>query len=234
MKKRIFIGIYIIMLLICMKLAFNLIYSSIVNYRYHKGEYEVTMKPLLAFNWNEPYVAHYNQGNIYYKKANYEDAILQYKEALSHSMPQEKECSVRINLALAVIGTLPEDYDSYENIETSLETLLSAREILLEKECATETGDGHSKEAEQLKEEIDAMIRQLKQQSESENEKETQEGEGSEEEKEKKEPEDSYEADVKKTLQERQSKANRERNETMEWQEETKADYNFDLDGYIW
>lgn len=232
MKKKILTGIYIAMLLFCAKLAFNFIYNTVVIYHYHQYDYAVTMKPLLRFNWSQPYIAHYNQGNIYYKNGSYEDAILSYQEALSLNPPKEKECAIRINLALAMLGTMEEDYASYENADVSLEILTGARDVLLEKECATENGDGHSETAEQLKEEIEAMISQLQQQSESE----TESGEDTDKENEEKqqEVEDTFEDDVKKALQEKQSKANKERRASIESYEEMEKDYNFDDDGYIW
>lgn len=232
MKKRILIGIYIVLLLICGKLAFNFGYNEIVVAAYHQYNYSVTMKPLLIFNWSEPYIAHYNQGNIYYQNFSYEDAILSYREALGANPPEEKECDIRINLALAMLGTMEEEYEAPENVETSLEILLGAKEVLLEEDCATENGDGHNETAEQLKEEIEAMIAKLKEQSEMEQEEKGDEDEGKDEEQRTKE--DEFEEDVKKTLQERQSEANQERSEALEYYEELEKDYNFDSDGYIW
>lgn len=228
MKKKILISIYIVMLLLCGKLAFNYIYNGIVIYRYHQYDYSVNVKPLLVFNWSEPYVAHYNQGNIYYKNNRFEDAISSYERALELYPPEEKECAIRINLALAMLGTMDEDYSAPEHVDTSLEILREARDVLLEKGCAAENGDGHSETAEQLKEEIEAMMEQLEQKSESEPEK------NEETEEEKEETEDTFEDDVKKALQEKQSKANQERKESLDYYEEFEKDYNFDADGYIW
>ena len=232
MKKKILIGIYIVMLLICGKLAFNYIYNLAVTYCYHQNNYSVTMKPLFVLNLSEPYIAHYNQGNLYYKNNRFEDAITSYKKALELNPPKEKECAIRINLALAMLGTMDEDYAAPENVDTSLEILKGARAVLLEKDCATENGDGHSETAEQLKEEIDALIEQLEQQSTSQSEPE--EDEKTEEENQQQEAEDEFEDNVKKALQEKQSKANQERQESIEYYEELDKDYNFDADGYIW
>ena len=46
--------------------------------------------------------------------------------------------------------------------------------------------------------------------------------------------EDAFEEDVKKALQEKQSEANQERSEAMDYYEDMDKDYNFDSDGYIW
>ena len=232
MKKKILIGVYIIMLLVCGKQAFNYIYNAVVIYCYHQNNYSVNTKPLLVYNWLEPYVPHYNQGNIYYKNNRFEDAITSYKEALELNPPKDKECSIRINLSLSMLGTMDEEYAAPENVDTSLEILKGARDVLLEEDCATENGDGHSETAEQLKEEIEAMIEQLENQSEPASDPE--EEEKKEEDNNQKEAEDEFEDNVKKALQEKQSKANQERQESMEYYEEFDKDYNFDSDGYIW
>lgn len=232
MKKKILIGIYIIMLLFCCKLAFNYIYNGIVTYNYHQYNYSVNVKPLLVFNWSEPYIAYYNQGNIYYRNSRFEDAITSYEEALELRPPKERECSIRINLALAMLYTMDEDYAAPKHVDTSLEILKGAREVLLAEGCATENGDGHNETAEQLKEEIEAMIEQLEQQPETDSQEneETKEEEKQEE----VEEEDSFEEDVKKKLQEQQSKANQERKESIDYYEDIDRDYNFDSDGQIW
>lgn len=232
MKKKILIAIYILIFLICGKLAFNYIYNEVVIYHYHQGDNTITVNPLLIFNWSEPYIAYYNQGNIYYKNDGFVDAITSYEKALEMNPPQEKECSIRINLALAMLGTMPEDYYNPENVDVSLKILKEARDILLEKKCATEDGKGHSVTAEQLKVEIEALIKQLEQQS-AEGEK-TGTDKEIEEEKQSKEEEDAFEEDVKKKLRENQSKANQERKESLDYYEDLDKEYNFDIEGDIW
>ena len=226
------IGIYIVMLFVCFKLAFNYFYNAVVIYRYNNYDYSVNVSPLLICNWFESYVAHYNNGNIYYKNDRYEDAITEYQKALEGNPPQKKECAIRINLALAMLKTLGEDYNEPEHIEDSILILKEARDVLLEENCATENGDGHSATAEQLKEEIEAMIRELEEKKESE--ADTEDADDTQEAQEQKEAEDAFEEDVKKALQERQSEANKERKQSMDYYENFDKDYNFDYDGYIW
>lgn len=237
MKKRILIGIYIVLLLVCFELVFNYAYNAIVIYRYNQSDYTSGVELLTIFNWNEPYVAYYNQGNIYYQNESYVNAIESYEKALELNPPKEKECSIRINLALAMLATMGEDYAEPENVESSLEVLRAAKEVLLEEDCATEAGDGHSETAEQLKEEIEAMIEQLEQPPEQEPEqgdgKESEDEEQTDSTEEKTE-EDSFEEDVKKAIKEKQSKANKERQENLDYYEDFDKDYNFDSDGYIW
>lgn len=236
MKKRILTGIYIVLLLVCFELVFNYVYNAIVIYRYNQSDYSSGTEPLTVFNWNEPYVVYYNQGNIYYKNESYADAIESYEKALELNPPKEKECSIRINLALAMLATMEEDYAAPDNVEASLEILRAAQDVLLEEDCATEAGDGHSETAEQLKEEIEAMIEQLEQQQ---SEPEPEDGKESEDEKktdstEEQTEEDAFEEDVKKAIQEKQSKANRERQQNLDYYEDFDKDFNFDSDGYIW
>ncbi|MBO5087327.1 MAG: hypothetical protein J6C01_01520 [Lachnospiraceae bacterium] len=236
MGKKIFIGLYVILLLVCGNLVFNFIYNSIVVYAFNHTDYKVTMSPILMFNWSEPYIAHYNQGNLYYKEGYYADAVESYYKALEYKVPQERECSIRINIALALAKSLGDDYADPANVENSLMTLYAARDVLLEKECATDAGDGHSEQAQKLKEEIDAIIKELEeqQQSQQEQDSEQKDEENTKKSEEQKKQEDSFEEDVKKAIQEKKAKANKERQEGLQYYEEMEQDYNFDNDGMIW
>lgn len=236
MGKKIFIGVYVILLLICGNLVFNFIYNSIVVYAYNHTDNKVTMSPILMFNWSEPYIAHYNQGNLYYKEGSYAEAVDSYNKALEYDMPQERECSVRINIALALLKTLGDDYAAPDNVENSLQVLYAARDVLLEKDCATEAGGGHSQTAEKLKEEIDAIIKELEEQQQSQEEQDSgQDGEDTKKKQEEQQKqEDAFEEDVKKAIEEKKAKANKERQENLQYYEDQELDYNFDFDGQIW
>ncbi|MBQ4057681.1 MAG: tetratricopeptide repeat protein [Lachnospiraceae bacterium] len=250
MKKRILIGIYIMMLLVCVELVFNCVYNGIIVYCYKNANYTMIVEPLMVFNWNEPYIAYYNKGNICYQKENYLDAIEAYNMALKKNPPEEKECAIRINIALTMLATIKDSYQNPTYVDECLTVLYEAREVLLENGCATAEGEGHSKKAEQLREEIEAMINELEQkQSESEDQKEsdsTEETEASTEEvteeetteeettEEKQQEEDSSEEDIEKKMKERQSKANKERQENLQQHNEFDFEFDFDSDGLIW
>lgn len=251
MKKRILIGIYIMMLLVCVELVFNCVYNGIIVYCYKNANYTMIVEPLMVFNWNEPYIAYYNKGNICYQKENYLDAIEAYNMALKKNPPEEKECAIRINIALTMLATIKDSYQNPTYVDECLTVLYEAREVLLENGCATAEGEGHSKKAEQLREEIEAMINELEQkQSESEDDKKsedekesdsTEETEDSTEEvteeettEEKQQEEDSSEEDIEKKMKERQSKANRERQENLQQHNEFDFEFDFDSDGLIW
>lgn len=245
MKKRILIGIYIMMLLVCVELVFNCVYNGIIVYCYKNANYTMIVEPLMVFNWNEPYIAYYNKGNICYQKENYLDAIEAYNMALKKNPPEEKECAIRINIALTMLATIKDSYQNPTYVDECLTVLYEAREVLLENGCATAEGEGHSKKAEQLREEIEAMINELEQkQSESEDQKEsdsTEETEASTEEvteeettEEKQQEEDSSEEDIEKKMKKRQSKANKERQENLQQHNEFDFEFDFDSDGLIW
>lgn len=160
------------------------------------------------------YVFYYNNGNNYYRKMDYTAAIEAYEHALDANPPEEKECSIRVNMALAIIKTIGSDYASPEQIETTIETLKEARDVLLEKDCATEEGDGHSEPAQTLKEEIDAIIEELEKRAEQMNS--SGEDDETEEENKPDEEENTEEQDIKEQLQQNQSDAFLERQEEIQ------------------
>lgn len=229
-KKRLIVCGYILILLALCKPVFNYIYNNIIVNEYNNGNYEVNADALQICNWIQPYIAYYNNGNIYYQNSEYEAAIAEYREALDSNPPRDKECSVRINLALAMVKTLNEDYSSEDNIEYSINTLKEARNVLLEEECATENGDGHSETAEKLKSEIEKMLSELEKNTNNNTGKENEDPKPGNEEK----KEDSYEENIKNVLLEQQAGANEERNKTFEWYEEFNKELNFDPDHPIW
>ena len=160
MKKKIIACICIFMMLVASKLAFNYIYNKYLISQYGKGNYDISMQPLFSCNWVQPYLPHYNAGNMYYEKGEYKLAIKEYKQAMKRE-PKEHICDIRVNLALAMIATLPEEYASEENIENTIKVLNEARDILIEDGCAAKEGDGHDDEATKLKKEIDNILESL-------------------------------------------------------------------------
>lgn len=178
------------------------------------------------------YIFIYNTGNNRYERMDYAGAIESYEQALAAHPPHFKECSVRVNLALAMIYNMGEAWAAPENVENSIQTLMAAREILLEDECATEEGDGHSEPAQQLKEEIDKLLEQLQQQQNpnpDDSENNTDGGTGSE-------PpiDEETEQQIQEELQNIQTGSYNERQEYLEIEEEMDADVNYDPDAKIW
>ena len=131
---------------------------------------------LTTANLNEDYLPYYNMGNVHYKNEDYDKAITEYKKALEKDPPKYKECPVRINLALAMLKKINFDNLNTPNkIEGALRQLRAARAVLVEDGCANPDDDGgHSPEAEQLKKDIDEMIKQLEQQQQQQQQQEDQ------------------------------------------------------------
>lgn len=166
MKKVLFV-IYIILVLILSKLIVSFCINENFISNYKSGKYdEGTVKSLLVLNIPQPCVAHYNYGNVLYKNGNYDIAIEQYNRALELFPSKEEECSIRINLALAMLKKIDEKDDSEDNKIVTLQILNNARNVLCENGCANKNDDkGHSAEAERLKKDIDKRIKELEEQT---------------------------------------------------------------------
>ncbi len=163
MKKSIFIIVYVLTILILIKLLFNTITNTILINKYKDGDYsEQTAYALTMLNFPEGYVADYNLGNILYKKGDYNGAIEQYKKALDRNVPKRKECSIRINYALSICNMVHVDENNNESIENAIKEYEKAIDILTKQDCANDEGNGHSKNAQQLKEDIEKEIERLK------------------------------------------------------------------------
>lgn len=216
-------------------LTFNYCYNEFIISKYDEHDYSYNDDAIVHTSIFEAYKAYYNNGNIHYQKGEYEEAIEDYKQALECNPPHDGvECDIRVNLALAIIGTLPEDYSAPANIEQSITTLEEARDYLLEEDCAMNEEDGHDEDAQKLKEEIDKLIEQLKQQQNGgggsnnndkpKEEEETNTDDGS----------DDAEQEIKETLQEIQQNAHEEREDTMQLYEEMDSNADYNWGGEVW
>jgi len=164
MKKRhVFLIIAILAFIAISILSFNSIYNFILVRNYKDGDHTMSADPLQNINLYQEYVAYYNAGNVAYEKHDYKGAIENYKKALSFNPPEDKECPIRVNLVLASLNKF--DWTGETKIQPDeLRTALEAgREILLEKGCATDNNDGHDKDAQQLKNDIDKLLEYLDQ-----------------------------------------------------------------------
>lgn len=135
-----------------------------------KGKYHYGLeKSLTTLNFPDGYVVWYNLGNYYYMKEDFKEAEDDYYRTIERGIPYLKECPVKVNLALAMIGQLTdEEWDAFfddsseemsaeaRNVEKSL---ITARTILIEDGCAHEDDeDGHDEQAQILKDEIDELL----------------------------------------------------------------------------
>ena len=176
MNKKLVKISYIVLAVILVKLLLNLIGMNYLIEKYENGRYLRTFaKSFLLFNFQEPYVARYNLGNIYYQDRDYEKAISEYKKALSTSIPEKKECNIRINYALSICKTVDLDEEDESSINQAIQTYESAIVVLVEDECATRDGTGHNQTAEELRQDIQDEIDRLKQKKSSSKPKESDE-----------------------------------------------------------
>ena len=176
MKKRIMIAAYTIVALLLIKFAFTYWYNEWVISKYEEGDYTENFSLLEAFNFTERYIVYYNNGNVMYQNKDYEAAIEYYEQALEEDPPEGKECPIRINLALAKLQLLGEDYLTEEKIDKTIKILKDCLDILSEEDCANDDGDGHDNRAQRLYDEIKEMLEQAQQEKEQqEKEKEEQE-----------------------------------------------------------
>jgi tetratricopeptide (TPR) repeat protein len=163
--KTVLLGLITVALFI---LAATLVWRLAVNHSFisdYKRQVYASDKEdqLLKMNSPESYLPYYNLGNVSYKNGDYNAAIAYYNKALENDPPKNRECLIRINLALSMCNTIDFYHiDSKEKVDTTLIVLYKARDILTEKGCASEEGhDGHNADAQQLKEDIDRLIEQL-------------------------------------------------------------------------
>lgn len=158
-----------------------MIARSIVNaavlLSYNHGTYVEIPEYLLTYlPFGENYVALYNLGNIEYRLGNYGDAVYCYMRALASDPPErDEECRIRVNLAFSMCHTIDFDHldlSDSEAVKQAVTILENARGVLTEHECASEpvgSDDGHYRDADLLKHDIDEMLEKLKK-SQSENE----------------------------------------------------------------
>ena len=146
----------------------NEIFRTRYNHKIYSEDYE---KSLLKMNIPEGYLPYYNLGNMYYKKGEYDKAISSYKSALelAPSHRHEKECDIRVNLALAMLAKIDwQNMQTQKDGQRAIKQLKAARNVLTEEGCANpDDPNGHNKEAEQLKADIDKMLEDMQQDSSS-------------------------------------------------------------------
>ncbi|MCL1790440.1 MAG: tetratricopeptide repeat protein [Peptococcaceae bacterium] len=169
--KIAFIIGFVVLCTLAVKLTVTFIYNEAFIAKYRAGDHDPkNMQGLFVLNWPESYVAHYNYGNTMYWKENYDAAIDAYDRALSYNPPFDKECAIRINIALCLLKRIKPDDETQDilsriqNIEKTLDILNTAKEELFKHEdgCAhREDNNGHNETAEQLKADIEKMENEL-------------------------------------------------------------------------
>ena len=145
---------------------------------------------------------HIIYGNVFYNQGQYLYAVAQYEKALKSNVPKYKECKIRINEALAICKTVSVDESNMDSVKNAIKKYELAISVLTEKGCANKNDDnGHSKDAEQLKKDIQKEIDRLKEILKQNNEEPDEGDDDSEEEQEtpKEMKEDSVEQKIQQT-----------------------------------
>ena len=180
LKYILMIGFSIPILVIAVSIIGRVIINHGFVRAYDTAQYKTkSEEKLLYLNFPESYLPYYNLGNVCYEKKEYDKAVGYYQKALKLYPQPDRECSIRINLALALCNTIDfYDLDSQEKIDTALFILYKARDVLLENGWAVEEGEDYrDKDAQQLKEDIDKMIDKLKNPDQSQQQEEQQQEE---------------------------------------------------------
>lgn len=228
--KKVYKIIYIIICVIFLKLFITFCINEYFIAQYNKHKYNESLTEKLFFlNIYQPYVAHYNHGNVLYNKGKYDEAIEEYRTALNLFPPEDKECSIRINLALSMLKKLHNEIQSDDEIKEDLSILNEAKNILCEKGCANENDNkGHNRQAQKLKNDIDKRIEELEQMQEQPNQEEEEDDEESNSQEDNKENVE----EVKEQLEEIKEQVMEDRREEIETSIELQ---NWELyDGKTW
>lgn len=220
MKKRIIAAVILCACSVFLLIRYSL--NAVFVNSYHKGIYkDETESRLLNFNYPQAWLPYYNLGNSSYQQGNYDNAIMLYEDALEENPGHPAACSIRVNMALAMLQQIDFENDSSESI---VKQLLAARAVLTEDGCAGETEpDGHSEEAEELKKNIDDMLEQMENQGESDESDESDESEESDEEEQSEESESEEqetsqrEEEIQQQLEDMMQENMEQRQETQEW-----------------
>ncbi len=169
MKKKILLAALCIVVVILLKLICDYVLNTIQVNSYKEEKYNADLAQLVAtLNFNKSRVANYNYGNVLYQKGDYEGAIEQYKNALNTIVPSREECDIRVNYALAICKTVKlekEDETDEAKVQEAIKKYESAIDVLVAVECAHRNdNNGHDKDAQQLKNDIQKEIDRLKNQ----------------------------------------------------------------------
>ena len=220
MKKKCTI-VWGVLIACLMLLVINYVANEIAIKDYSIGIYKKNFFSGLGVL--EPCIAPYNEGNRYYEQGDYENAVKAYQTALKKSPDEQEECNIRINLALAMVKPLDLKEGEAEELIPVLE---AAEEVLCEKGCANDQGTGHDEDAQQLRDEIAALLEELKQdRKEDDNNEKKQDDKKEKDDKKKTE-------DIKEQLLELQQQGTQGRNNKLD---EAKYLSNFDFyDGKTW
>lgn len=157
--RRVIGALWAVLVLVLMVLVVNYASNEAMIRAFNNDKYEKNI--LAALGFTQPYISHYNQGNNYYQQGYYDLAIEEYDKALEYMVPEEAECHIRINKALSMTRPVTKNSINADNIKEKIAILRDAEDVLCENGCAEVDGKGHSKDAQQLVDDIEDFIDEI-------------------------------------------------------------------------
>lgn len=164
MVKKIAIAVWLLTATFLGILVLNYYGNQKLIANYGEGVYQQNELGFLGFT--QPYINHFNRGNVYYQLRDYEKAKQEYQMALNLMPSDPYDCKIRVNYALSYVTPIDVDDINEDNYEDIIEICETAKKILSEKDCATPDNDGHYYAAQKLYNEINQFEEQLRQQFE--------------------------------------------------------------------
>ena len=156
MAKKIAIAIWLVTALLLGILVLNYYGNRNLIERYGSGVYQQNELGFLGFT--QPYINHFNRGNVFFQLGDYQKAKQEYQSALNLKPGDPYDCKVRVNYALSYVKPIDVKKITKDNYKDTIEICETAKSILSEKDCATENNDGHYYAAQKLYNEINNFI----------------------------------------------------------------------------
>lgn len=140
---------------------------------------------LEAVNFPVPEVVSYNSGVYEFEHGDYKAASNDFKNAYRAMGGHDgsgRECDARVNYALSLVTPVnvdaiaadPDLQSREQRTNDAIVVLTQARNALTEEGCASDDGDPHDADAEQLKEDIDRALDKLERQQRQDRQEEQQ------------------------------------------------------------
>ncbi len=155
MRKKITLIIIIVLSVITLKLSLKVLLNNIFIKQYNNGEYSSSTLDLNSIiNIYEPYIVKYNYGNYFYKNKEYEKAFSKYESALTHHIPDDRICKVKINTSLSLVMQI----EKMTN-RTEQEEILNKAKSYLDDDCGDKAPIEDQETAEELRKIIDELLK---------------------------------------------------------------------------
>ncbi|MCR5383947.1 MAG: tetratricopeptide repeat protein [Saccharofermentans sp.] len=165
MVKKITIAVWLLTATFLGILVINYFGNRKMIRNFDNGNYQQNELGFLGFT--QPYINHFNKGNVFYKLGDYQKAKQEYQLALNLKPQDPYDCKIRVNYALSYVTPIDVKSINEDNYKDIIEICETAKSILAENDCATANNDGHYYAAQKLYNEINDFIESLKNQYEN-------------------------------------------------------------------